>query len=204
LLHRKKPLLDKDTIIMIKDIIAGLIGNYMTTAFVIGLIVAAIQVARYKGHRSAAVVSGLFVNSFVLWAIGIAQAVNFVMHSVFGQFAAQSIGWQQSPFQLELAFASLGFAVIALIVHGKRKQFSAKAAVIIAAVIFGLGAAGGHIFQTVVNHDYAVNNTGLLLVSDIAINLIGLAFVIWHSIARRHTPAVTDAPAVRTDELAHA
>ena len=31
---------------MISNIIAGLIGNYMTTAFVIGLIIAAIQVAR--------------------------------------------------------------------------------------------------------------------------------------------------------------
>lgn len=189
---------------MIKDIIAGLIGNYMTTAFVIGLIIAAIQVARFKGHRSAAVVSGLFVNNFVLCAIGIAQAVNFIMHSVFGQFAAESIGWQQSPFQLELAFSSLGFAVIAFIVHGRRKQFSGKAAVIIAAVIFGLGAAGGHIFQTLVNHDYAVNNTGLLLVSDIAINLIGLAFVIWHAIARRRTAAVTDAPTVRAEQLTNA
>jgi hypothetical protein len=46
-----------------------------------------------------------------------------------------------------------------------------------------------------------VNNTGLLLVSDIAINLIGLAFVIWHAVARRRTPAVTDAPAARTNEL---
>ncbi|ANJ25435.1 DUF6790 family protein [Agromyces aureus] len=189
---------------MISDIIAGLIGNYMTTAFVIGLLVAAIQVARYKGRRSAAVVSGLFVNSFVFWAIGIGQAVNFVMHSVFGQFAAQSIGWQQSPFQLELAFSSLGFAVIAFIVHGKRMPFSGKVAVILAAVIFGLGAAGGHVFQMIVNHDYAVNNTGLLLVSDVVINLTGLAFVIWHAVARRRDIAATDALTVRDSRLVDA
>ena len=143
----------------------------------------------------------------MLWAIGIAQAVNFVMHSVFDQFAAESIGWQQSPFQLELAFSSLGFALIAFIVHGKRKQFFAKVAVIVAIVVFDLGAAGGHIFQSVVNHDYAVNNTGLLLVSDIAINLIGLAFVIWHAVAQRRAgtiTAVTDAPTVRDSQLINA
>jgi hypothetical protein len=189
---------------MIKDIITALIANYMTTAFVIGLIVAAVRVARVKGPRSAAVVSGLFLNSFVLWAVGVAQSVNFVMHSVFGDFAAKSIGWAQSPFQLELAFASLGTAVIAFIMCGRRAPFSGKVAVAIAVLIFGLGAAGGHIFQMVVNHDYAANNTGVLLLSDIVINLVGLAFVIWHAVARRSDPAVTDGVVVSERELAHA
>lgn len=179
---------------MIRDFIAASIGNYMTTAFIIGLIVAAVRIARHKGHRDAALVSGLLLNAFILWAIGVGQAVNFIMHSVFGQFAAESIGWQQSPFQLELAFASLGMAVIAFIVHGSRHQFSAKVAVVTASAIFGLGAAGGHVFQMIVNDDYAANNTGLLLATDIIISLVGLALVIWHAVARRRDEAATDLP----------
>jgi hypothetical protein len=187
---------------MISDVISGtiaaLIGNYMTTCFVIGLIVGAVQVAvargrRGPGRRSAVVVSGYLLNAFLFWAVGIGMAINFVMHSVFGDYAAETIGWAQSPFQLELALSSLGFAIIAIIIHRRRSQFSAKAAVIIGVAVMGLGAAAGHVYQMIVNHDYAVNNTGLLLGSDIAINLFGIALVIWHGVVRHREPGATDA-----------
>lgn len=44
-----------------------------------------------------------------------------------------------------------------------------------------------------VNHDYAANNTGLLLFSDIVINSVGLALVIWHTVACRRQTDTTDA-----------
>jgi hypothetical protein len=184
---------------MISDVISGIlaavIGNYLISCFVLGLIVAAVKVLRWKGHRSPAVVSGLFLNEFILYALGVAFALNFVMHSVFGDYAAKTIGWAQSPFQLEVAFSSLGFAIICFLVYGRRAQFRAKVGVIVAALVSGLGDAAGHVYQMVVNHDYAVNNTGLLLIGDITINVVGLAFLVWHGIARR-SDAVdpTDAP----------
>ena len=178
----------------IGEAIAFVIGDYMTSFFVVGLIVGAIQILRLEQKRDGAAVSGILLNTFILYGIGCAEAVNFVMHSVFGDFAARSIGWAQSPFQLELAFRSLGVAVMAFILYGKNSAFRGKVAIVIATVIFGFGAAGGHVYQMVVNNDYSVNNTGLLLVSDIAINAIGLAFLIWHAIARRHgTVQLTDA-----------
>lgn len=174
---------------MVSDIISGVlaavIGNYLISSFVLGLIVAVVKVLRWKGHRSASVVSGIFVNTFIFYALGVAFAINFVMHSVFGDYAAKTIGWAQSPFQLELAFSSLGFALVCFLVYSRKAQFRAKVGVVVAAVIFGFGAAGGHIYQTVANADYAVNNTGLLLIGDITINVVGLVFVIWHGIARR-------------------
>ncbi|GGF41162.1 DUF6790 family protein [Subtercola lobariae] len=178
---------------MISHIIAALIGNYMTTFFVIGLIVATVKVLARRGHRSPSFVSGTYLNSFVLWAVGIGQVVNFIMHSVFGDYAAKTIGWAQSPFQLELAISSLAFGVMAIILSKKNSTFRGKVALVIAQAIFGFGAAGGHIYQTIVNHDYAANNTGLLLVMDIAISAVGLALVIWHSGARRSQPSATDA-----------
>jgi hypothetical protein len=181
---------------MIAGILAALIGNYMTTLFVVGLLIATIQVLRHRGPRTAGFVGGTYLNGFVFWAIGIGQIVNFVMHSFFGDYAAKSIGWAQSPFQLELALSSLGVGVMALIVGRKRSPLQGKVGIVIAAAIFGLGAAAGHIYQMVVNHDYAANNTGLLLASDIAINLIGIAFVIWHVVARRRQTTPTDARVV--------
>jgi hypothetical protein len=181
----------------IAETIAFLIGNYMTTLFVVGLIVAAVRILRLRGERSPIGVSGILLNAFVFWAIGCAQVVNFIMHSVFGDFAAKTIGWAQSPFQLELALSSLGFGVMAFLLYSERSAFRGKVALVIATVIFGWGAALGHIYQMVVNHDYAVNNTGLLLYSDIAINAVGLAFVLWHAWALRQTTA--DDIAARTD-----
>lgn len=175
---------------MIASVIAALIGNYMTTCFVIGLIVGAVQIVRHRGQGTAGLASGLLLNAYVLWAIGVAQTINFIMHSVFGDFAAQSIGWAQSPFQLELAFSSLGVAVIAFIVHSRGSQLRSKVAIVTATAIFGYGAAAGHIYPVIANHDYAVNNTGLLLVMDILIPTVGIALVIWHTLTRGHDAVV--------------
>lgn len=182
---------------MIRDLIAGAIGNYMITCFVLGLLVAGVQTARWKRARTGAVISGLFLNAFVLWAIGVSQVINFFMHSVLGDYAAKSIGWAQSPFQLELALSSLGVGVIAIVVHGRMTQLRAKAAVIVGSAVFGLGAAAGHIYHTVVDHDHALNNGGLLLFGDIVINLVGLGLLLWHAAARRdETIHATDAAVV--------
>ena len=181
---------------MIASAIAALIGNYMTTCFVIGLVVAAVQSARHHRTRDSATISGLFLNAYILWAIGIAQSINFVMHSVFGDYAAKTIGWAQSPFQLELAFSSLGVGVMAIVLHGRRTPLRAKIALIVATAIFGFGAAGGHIYQMIVHHDYAANNTGLLLTMDLLIPVTGLAFAIWHAIAQHRHGATTDANTV--------
>ncbi|MEF2976253.1 DUF6790 family protein [Subtercola sp. YIM 133946] len=172
---------------IISTILTAVIGNYLISCFVLGLIVAAVKVLRRAGHHSRAEVSGIFLNEFIFYALGVAFTINFVMHSVFGDYAAKTIGWAQSPFQLELAFSSLGFALICFLVYSRKAQFRAKVGAVAAAVIFGFGAAGGHIYQSVVNNDYAVN-TGLPLIGDIVINVVGLVFVIWHAISRRSEP----------------
>jgi hypothetical protein len=165
------------------------------------LIVAAVRILRRRDKPVAPLPSpATFLNTFVFWAIGCAQVVNFIMHSVFGDYAAKTIGWAQSPFQMELALSSLGVGVMAFLLYSEHSAFRGKVALVIATVIFGWGAALGHVYQMVANHDYAVNNTGLLLFSDIAINAVGLAFVLWHAAAlRRATPA--DALPARTDAL---
>ena len=178
---------------MINQILTALIGNYMISAFAIGIIVALIRVLNHRGRRTSEFISGTFLNSFVFWAIGIAQTINFVMHSVFGDYAASSIGWAQSPFQLELAMCSLGIGVMAFILGRRTAPLIGKVALVTAVAIFGFGAAAGHIYQMLVNHDYAANNTGLLLFSDIVINSVGLILVIWHARARRPETDTTDA-----------
>jgi hypothetical protein len=183
---------------MISSIIAAILGNYLTSAFVLGLIVAAVQIWRLN-RRTAADVSGIFLNTYLLYGIGIGQILNFAMHSFFGDYAAKTIGWAQSPLQLELAFASLGLGIAAIIVHGKRADLPGKLAIVLAVSIFGYGAAGGHIYQMIAQHDYAANNTGLLLIMDVIMSTLGIVFVIWHAIAR--TSPASELPAPEAREL---
>lgn len=184
---------------VISTVLAAVIGNYLISCFVLGLLIAVVKVLRWKGPRTASVVSGFFVNEFVFYALGVAFAINFVMHSVFGDYAAKTIGWSQSPFQLELALASLGFAIVCFLVFSRKAQFRAKVGVVVGAAVSGLGDAAGHVYQMVVNDDYAVNNTGLLLIGDIVINLVGVAFIVWHAVARRSDSVhPTDATTPRT------
>jgi hypothetical protein len=46
-------------------LIAALIGNYLTTCFVIGLIVGAAQILRDPGHHSGTVISGRLLSAFL-------------------------------------------------------------------------------------------------------------------------------------------
>ena len=184
---------------MISHVIAAILGNYLTSAFVLGLIIAAVQIWRLN-RRTAADVSGIFLNTYLLYGIGIGQILNFIMHSFFGDYAAKTIGWAQSPFQLELAFASLGLGIAAIIVHGERADLLGKLAIVLAVSIFGYGAAGGHIYQMIAQHDYAANNTGLLLIMDVIMSTLGIVFVIWHAIARR-TSSASELRATEVREL---
>jgi hypothetical protein len=61
--------------------------------------------------------------------------------------------------------------------------------------VFAFGAAGGHIYQMFANHDYSANNTGLLLVMDIVIAVVGIALVVWNAVARREGNARIEQPA---------
>jgi hypothetical protein len=89
-------------------VIVFVLGNFTLTFFVLGLLVSAIALWHARPPRStAAVVEALF-SYFLLFSIGLANFYNFVFHVFFGETAAAFIGWADSPFQLEVGFASLG------------------------------------------------------------------------------------------------
>ena len=88
------------------------LSNFTLTFLIVGLIASAIVLARApKPLTTPVVVEALFAY-FILFSIGFSFFYNFVMHTFFGGMAARFIGWADSPFQAEVGFASLGFAVI--------------------------------------------------------------------------------------------
>ena len=84
------------------------IGNYFVTFFVIGLIAAGISLFNKPKPLRSGEAGEAFFSYYLLFAIGINNLINFVFHVFLGDIAAKFIGWENSPFQAEVGFASLG------------------------------------------------------------------------------------------------
>jgi hypothetical protein len=143
--------------------------------FVISLIVSAIAIARAPGPVSVAIAIDNLLTWYVLFNIGVMYLVNFVFHVFFGQLAAAFIGWADSPFQVEVGTASLGFSVAGFV--AAFANFDRRLVAVIGPSIFTLGAAVGHIQQMVTGHNFAPGNAGVIFYLDFVIPLFGFALL---------------------------
>jgi Family of unknown function (DUF6790) len=159
----------------VKDFVAFVLGNFTLTFFVLGLIASAISLWTKRGALDASVVVEELFAYFLLFSIGISFFYNFVFHVFFGDLAVEFIGWKQSPFQAEVGFASLGFSLVGFMAF--RGSLGVRAAAVLGTACFLLGAAGGHVYQMVVAHNFAPGNAGIIFYTDIAIPLIGFALL---------------------------
>src|SRR5262249_32976461 len=112
---------------------------------------------------------------YLLFTIGISNLVNFVFHVLFGDIAAKFIGWENSPFQAEVGFASLGIGIAGVIAF--RASLPFRFATLIPPWVFSLGAAGGHIYQMIAAHNFSPGNVGVVLPMNFAIPLTGFVFL---------------------------
>jgi hypothetical protein len=139
------------------------------------LVCSLISILFGKRPRSKSVIVEAFVAYFFLFSIGIGYLNNFLMHVVFAEYTARFIGWANSPFQLEVGFASLGMGIAGLIAF--RRDLSFRSAAFIPPAFFLWGAAGGHIYQIIKTHNMAPGNAGAILWTDILLPVIGFALL---------------------------
>lgn len=125
--------------------------------------------------RSKSVIVEAFVAYFFLFSIGFGYLDNFLMHVVFADYTAKFIGWANSPFQLEVGFASLGMGVAGFIAFKKNLAF--RMATFIPPAFFLWGSAGGHIYQIMKTQNMAAGNAGAILWTDILLPVIGFALL---------------------------
>ena len=88
------------------------------------------------------------------------------------------IGWEVSPFQLEVGMANFAIGATAAIAFWRDLNF--KAAAVSAASIFLLGDAIGHVKQVLIAGNFAPGNAGVPFFMDIicpvlAITLLAIA-----------------------------
>jgi uncharacterized protein DUF6790 len=160
---------------MIEAIITFVLSRFTLTFFVVGLAFSAVAIARAPRPAGRAVVIEKLLSWFVFWTIGVLYFYNFIFHVFFGEMAAAFIGWTDSPFQLEVGMASLGFAVIGFL--AAFGNFEVRLAAILGSAMFMLGAAAGHVYQMIAAHNFAPGNAGIIVWSDIFLPLIGFALL---------------------------
>lgn len=157
--------------------ITFVLANYSLTFFVIGLLVSLGAIARAPGSVSQAMVAETLLCWFVFWNVGVCFLYNAVMHSVFGRMSAAFIGWADSPFQFEVATASLGFAAVGFL--AAFRSFDLRLAAILGSGLFTLGAAAGHVHQMLTEHNFAPGNAGVIFYMDIIIPVVGFGLLWW-------------------------
>ncbi len=159
---------------MTNEIMSNVISNPSMSLFILGTLVS-IVILIFKRPLNKSVVVDVLFSYYLLFSIGINYLVNFVLHVFFGDMIAKFIGWDNSPFQLEVGFASLGFAVVGLLAF--KGSLGMKAAAVIGPSMFLLGAAGGHIYQMIEAHNYAPGNAGSVFWMDIILPIVGFVLL---------------------------
>jgi hypothetical protein len=157
------------------DVIRLALSNFTLTFLVIGSMASIISLLGAQKPLTAPVVIEALFSYFLLFSIGFSYLYNFVVHTFFGAMAARMIGWDDSPFQAEVGFASLGFAIVGFLAF--RRSFDLRLAAVVGPAAFLLGAAGGHIYQIVHAHNFASGNAGVILYTDIFIPIFGFALL---------------------------
>lgn len=172
------------------EFIGFVLADFTLTFLIIGLVFSAVALARAEKPLTASVVVNAFIKWFVFFSIGASYLYNGIMHTVFAETAAAFIGWQNSPFQYEVGFASLGFAAVGFLATWR--GFDMRLAAILGPALFLWGAAGGHIYQMVTAGNFAPGNAGVIFWSDVFLPVIGFTLLWLQRKYERETHAPPD------------
>ena len=158
-----------------EDLVRFVLGNLTLTFLVAGLIASAVALVRAPRPLTAPAIVEALIAYFLLFSIGVSMLYNFVLHVFFGEMTARLIGWEDSPFQVEVGFASLGFSVVGFLAF--RRSFDLRLASVVGPALFLLGAAGGHLYQMITAHNFAPGNAGVIFYTDILLPIIGFVLL---------------------------
>ncbi len=110
---------------------------------------------------------------FTAVVIGFGGIWNFIGHTFLADKVATEIGWAiGSPFQIELAFYTLGSAVAALLAIWIKGHMITS--LVITKAIFWYGAGYVHLHDAFINQNYSYLNIGPPLLGDIILPTIFL------------------------------
>lgn len=170
---------------MIDKLITFVLSNYSLSFLVLGLVSSGLSLRQAPKPLSRSQIAESLLSYYCLIPIGICMLYNFVMHVFFAEMAAKFIGWQDSPFQYEVGFASLGFGLVGILAY--RGSFGLRLAAVVGPACFLLGAAGGHIYQMVHSRNFSPGNAGAVFWTDLLVPLLGFLFLYLYRVSSQIT-----------------
>jgi hypothetical protein len=117
------------------------------------------------------------------WVLGVAGVYGFVCHLAFGPFIAEQIGWPNSPFQNEVAYANLTIGILGLSsFFYRRRNYLLAAMVGYCSWFFADGV--GHVVSLLISNDVAPSNAGSVLYTDLLTPFL-VVLLLWLSRTQR-------------------
>lgn len=153
-----------------KSLAAGLLPLIGVILFVIATIV---QFSSGAGGDWGPTV----VVNAVVYMIGWAGVGAGISHIFFGQHISQTIGFDISPYELEVGFADFAMGVVGVMAASFSKDY--WLAIILVSSIFRVGCGFGHIRSMVRSRNFAINNTAILFTNFVVPAFLLFAYFTW-------------------------
>lgn len=116
---------------------------------------------------------------FLIFVYGVSGLWNFTGHFFLTEQVANSIGWTESPFQIELAGYHLAFGLISLLSLWNR-NIGYWGAVVHSMPIFLFTAGGLHVYEIIEFQNYNPGNADYKILLGTFLYPILIIFVFWN------------------------
>lgn len=153
-----------------RSLAGGVLPLIGTILFVV---VTILQFANGAGEHWGPVLVTNAVTFMVGWA-GIGAGIS---HLFFGNRISKTIGFEKSPYELEVGFADLAFGIVGVLAASYSLEFAL--AVILMSSIYRVGCGIGHILSMIKNRNFAVNNTLILFTNFVVPAFLIFAYYSW-------------------------
>ena len=144
----------------------------------IGVILFAIATILQFANGAGAHWGPQLVSNAVVYLIGWAMLGAGVSHLLFGKRISKTIGFAQSPYEIEVGWADLAMGIVALMSVHYSSDFAL--AIIFASSIYRVGCGIGHIRSMIRDHNFAPNNTLILVINFLVPAFLIYAFYAWN------------------------
>jgi hypothetical protein len=171
----------------VETIVQGFFSNFGFIMLVLGVVIASV---RSLGGRP-------FFQELLRWTllfgVGINCLYSGIGHIFLPDYSAKLIGWEDSPFQLEVGSADFAIGVAGILSFWGNYGFRLAVA-IIAALFYAIDAAG-HVHQMIVENNFATGNAGSWFWIDISAPIILMVAAL---VVGLRKPASTESPTSTT------